>query len=762
MTESTITSISISNILSFTLKSIFKASFTTHESTEFSDSSFYTLSEAKSTSQRTKSVSTGSTNGPVKLPRRLFRILLVGPNRPLWSIHNSLSSVTDTPSRDTDEFLLDRLMLTEAHTFCRKITSINQRGWGCGADLVVHTGGNVDLSFTLDQALTTLAQAELEKIPARQQALLKQGASQLRNAYRLHWGTSVSRAFLSSASNLMVSDSMLDILGATNSLCPRHLIRDLTPFTVQYLRSMIAELESEYQSSLWFPDTSASVNKPMSEIVYIEERLERIRRVDRPSYHYVCDGDICIFTLNINISIPNQGTENGFHNGFDNLVSESQIQELEGLLLPNITYQSVSGSPIPKFKSFILVSPLPLISGDPSALNFSLERNAYRPTAFTANESGRILDILGLWLDSADAGPTGLVSGSSTTGGREAVVIAGGSSHGFKTVIEGSRISDAGGIIRGRGAGKTASTMATVRIQQLCVGPFVSTSITLDDQHIRSGNVVGAIFKFQVVHSNSLFRPHCGFISINLNGSETAVQDSSSSSSKMGYRINCVLADSSDIDLLEPKESDDVIPENIRSAWLQLSSFLDLHLPLAGDKQTTQYSDGSTSHTISVEDIFGEDVGRLASSHASTLLRTCEKNMGVFEKCHQEFCSNRFGQLSAGGSASSDIISAIVNYCFQELVLTGQLDEASSELLVRPTRFVANSVWTDFCLFFASGSRFSISASDYRGYSNTNEQVGNGLLTGSFQLFYSLVSRVMLASCILELCAFEQNMLENE
>lgn len=124
-------------------------------------------------------------------------------------------------------------------------------------DTVIHIGGTVDLSVSLEAAISALLAAEassvgngsncmrstchtsLEDLPNAMYSttpnftdpskLLHEAEEVIRDAYRLHWGSSYMSGLMSKGSHLFVSSPLLDLLRATHMTNLQQLSRDLSP-----------------------------------------------------------------------------------------------------------------------------------------------------------------------------------------------------------------------------------------------------------------------------------------------------------------------------------------------------------------------------------------------------------------------------------------------------------------------------------------------------------------------------------------------------
>ena len=131
-------------------------------------------------------------------------------------------------------------------------------------------------------------------------------------------------------------------------------------FVAQQLSAMVESLENEYQRSLWLPDYIEA---------HVKRSLERGAYTESSCCHYLFDNDICIYTIKPIVPVPYTGVLKT-----ENLVGEVQIRELEALLLPRLSTH-LRTDPIPaKFKTFILVSPIPIVEGDPDIAAFAPDK----------------------------------------------------------------------------------------------------------------------------------------------------------------------------------------------------------------------------------------------------------------------------------------------------------------------------------------------------------------------------------------------------
>jgi len=126
---------------------------------------------------------------------------------------------------------------------------------------------------------------------------------------------------------------------------------------------MVESLEYEYQRSLWLPDYVEA---------HVKRNLEREAYTESSCCHYIFDGDICVYTIKPIVPVPYTGILQN-----ENLIGELQIRELEGLLLPRPSSGGMRTHINPKkFKTFILVSPVPIVEGDPDIRVFSPEKGS--------------------------------------------------------------------------------------------------------------------------------------------------------------------------------------------------------------------------------------------------------------------------------------------------------------------------------------------------------------------------------------------------
>jgi hypothetical protein len=109
---------------------------------------------------------------------------------------------------------------------------MTQESWS-GVDLVIHCGGSVDLSMTLQDAMSSLARAEVLKNQVGQRKenefnrLMQQAEEQLRDAYRWHWSSSASSANMGHGSHLFCcSSALVDLLSAAHYSSIGNLIND--------------------------------------------------------------------------------------------------------------------------------------------------------------------------------------------------------------------------------------------------------------------------------------------------------------------------------------------------------------------------------------------------------------------------------------------------------------------------------------------------------------------------------------------------------
>ena len=121
---------------------------------------------------------------------------------------------------------------------CRTIGNMSQESWS-GIDLIIHCGGSVDLSLTLQDALSTLARAEVlqnqhgQHVTQEYNRLLQLAEEQLRDSYRWHWSSSQSAANMSHGSHLFCCCSVLvDLLVATHYSSLGNLMNDFSRVSV--------------------------------------------------------------------------------------------------------------------------------------------------------------------------------------------------------------------------------------------------------------------------------------------------------------------------------------------------------------------------------------------------------------------------------------------------------------------------------------------------------------------------------------------------
>jgi hypothetical protein len=169
------------------------------------------------------------------------RILVVGPNRPSWrqhvteglwrgdaDVHPSTEHLPHASLSGPNSLTSDLAHILEGDQLCHSMAGVLQGSWS-GVDLVLHCGGNVDINVCLDSVLSTLTRAEFAPSSHRQQELLAIAEDQMRNAYRLHWGTSTSAmsALFSQGSHLCCSSGgMVDLLQATHYSSFTNLVND--------------------------------------------------------------------------------------------------------------------------------------------------------------------------------------------------------------------------------------------------------------------------------------------------------------------------------------------------------------------------------------------------------------------------------------------------------------------------------------------------------------------------------------------------------
>ena len=192
------------------------------------------------------------------------RVMVVGPNQPSWRKHlkegvfsgdqdgftqeedvdnnkriETSENVDDNDvdgdkkqERKTSTYDNDLASLVNGDAICRSIGNMLQEAWS-GVDLVIHCGGSVDLSMTLEDALSTLARAEVLhglKSPWKEKEylrLLSLAEEQLRDSYRWHWSNLQSSISMGHGSHLFCCSSVLvDLLIATHYTSIGNLIND--------------------------------------------------------------------------------------------------------------------------------------------------------------------------------------------------------------------------------------------------------------------------------------------------------------------------------------------------------------------------------------------------------------------------------------------------------------------------------------------------------------------------------------------------------
>jgi len=347
-----------------------------------------------------------------------------------------------------------------------------------GVDLVLHLGNNVDLASTLNDSITWLAQAEkrLEDKKANRmhmlngqqdmtvEELMEQSKRLIRDAYRVHWGSSSMRAFLSQGSHMFISSPMVDLMRATNSGCLRHLARDLSSFVMNHLLRQVRDLESAYQSELFGPDGES-------------------RRA-----HYFHDGTICVFPL-----LPKIVYEQDELGGdFQNLIADADLKYLEDLLVNTGIGKPPKAPDVEQTKPvevLVIASPLPLIQGDPDTLE-NLGRPSYVNNfgvRFSLDDLARLLALIAQWAD-----------GSTR---RDCVIFTGGTGVNYKSVIE-SYVGN-------------APDKPAAKAVQMCCGPLVSVPDPTELGQKRNGSLSGnGKYTHRVVHSQASVKPMCAVLTV--------------------------------------------------------------------------------------------------------------------------------------------------------------------------------------------------------------------------------------------------------
>jgi hypothetical protein len=293
--------------------------------------------------------------------------------------------------------------------------------------------------------------------------LITAAENELRAAYRLHWGSS-SHCLLQHGSHIFVSSPMLDLLNAFNAPSLRALAADTSRFCVQHLLRIATTLSEEYQANLWQPegdisDIAATQLQRPSQLHALgpsqqhHHTYHHQHQYYQRSIHQISAGRALVFTLQVrNLFEQNHSSKCGI---FDNLVPDEQMELLHHIL-------AHSSDLYPLVMTLVLCSPLPLIGCDTITRDFSM-LGAPSP-GYSSFEAVRILDLLAAWM--------------SEDNNREVLVITGGVSIGFHSVIE---INEGTGAPRTQSPvpfGETAQGAAGAepgqrKITQICCGSLV-------------------------------------------------------------------------------------------------------------------------------------------------------------------------------------------------------------------------------------------------------------------------------------------------
>lgn len=392
---------------------------------------------------------------------RTTRVLVVGENKPSWT---RVLAAQDEELIDTSGLGRDREHLAEGGVMARTIgSSWLARSWS-SVELVIHCGYSADLSGVLPGVVSLLARAEAlvasqargpavsssqatavyqasanarnmfaasrigtgdgggfsgsssagayatDRHSSQVRDLLAQAEDQLRGAYRLHWGASVTRDLLAHGAHLFVSSPSLDLLNAFGVSSLRQLAADLSPFCTACLIDLITVLDNDYQRSIWKPEMSSVPNfLGLSGGPVLQAGLNN----GKHQVHYLAEGKAVVFSLSPRLLFQqdNSGTS------LDNLIPEEQLDALDALL-----HNSNSDG----FNMLILASPLPLVLDDPQVLDtcFLSTEQKYQggAMAYTPAEVLVLLDLLAAWMEESLA--------------REVVVVTGGVGVGLTSIIE--------------------------------------------------------------------------------------------------------------------------------------------------------------------------------------------------------------------------------------------------------------------------------------------------------------------------------------
>jgi hypothetical protein len=645
--------------------------------------------------------------------RSAFRILAVGACRPVWSLRSSARDNVEAnlgtaalgwtdaaqsiyESTDVAQGIaLDRACVEEGHALLEAVADLLALPFG-GVDLVVHVGGNVDLTYSLQESLALLSRAESAHDDGDtdlREGLLSQAQSTLADAYRLHWGGSSMRQTLAHGSHLFLSSPMVDILQATNCGSLRHLARDLSPFVTQHLLRSVHHLERSYQSALFEPEAL------------------------RSHAHFFCDGRVCVFTLRPRMTYEQDEPGGQYYS----LIDESQFLVLSRLLdyrgLPSsddadraafrvagtptqhaaeshFELDPLRGSERQAICSLVLLTPLPLVRGDPDSDDhyFSSGRRGGGP-AYTTNEVGRLLRIISDWMRAARPG----MQGAARARARDAVVVGGGSSCGFRSVLEayerGPHVNNPD--LEARSATNPSTTSGfshgepDAKISQICCGPSVSAPDFEALAQKRKGSIhTQSSYLYNVVHSESSVQPHCGFVEISGLGADQQLRGGGTNlSSKMLHlsEARTLLVKSR----LAAAECTPVVYESIwKNVQDTLVGFKDLTATgkkKKGEKETKEEKKAKKKEKKAKKgevDVLGDLV--------KAIRKTLGAHRDIIHACHEELKKGAFGYMVRGGVVAQQTVSVL-----SEWVLEGIPDPERS-LFLLPSVFVVGKVWADF------------------------------------------------------------------
>jgi hypothetical protein len=208
---------------------------------------------------------------------------------------------------------------------------------------------------------------------------------ELKNSYRLQWGSTVMKDILSYSSHIFVSCPALDLLRAFHAQSWRELSCELSPFCVNNLLAMMTALDYEYQKNLSALTTDLTTPMPT-----IDDLEKHIASVLSNSVHYVAAGAVAIFTL-----LPNFSYHHDYMNETgEGLISEFQLLALERLLSNIGEYHST-------VRALIVASPIPILA--PNSVDSSSDSRKYSNNIqYGTAEVVRLLDLLVTWLEGDD------------------------------------------------------------------------------------------------------------------------------------------------------------------------------------------------------------------------------------------------------------------------------------------------------------------------------------------------------------------------